>query len=320
MTTDDYIRRAHEIEDTAIRRFGYYPSLNIPRLPTSYAAKVLQYWVGEVTRLVDSNESNEHPMVRQALATLKHWGTRPGRRLAPWAAEHFWHEQQTLAHLLFRLQPIEQRNAWIATPGTIAGEMETTKTVIDELAHTIHDRYRALYLDAHDAAFREFEQEHGRHAGTANVDAGEPTISADQKNRDMEEILERISAKTGVTTTLEHLKAKTYQPRFVRAWELFYQEWETWYQSNKGFWARMWGSKWEKAIEYRERAVKWRKRFESLDRERNRVESPLPPAAIDSWQKLGKNITTWLKWGAVAAGGVLLVPPVLRSLSGNQDD
>ncbi|MCG8420642.1 MAG: hypothetical protein MJE77_22210, partial [Proteobacteria bacterium] len=44
---------------------------------------------------------------------------------------------------------------WIATPGTIAGEMETTKTVIDELAHTIHDRYRALYLDAHDAAFRE---------------------------------------------------------------------------------------------------------------------------------------------------------------------
>ena len=308
------VRQAHRFERQAENRYGVYnrPPYDTARIPCSYAAEMVQHWKTQIVDRAAAWPRGRQRLRQQALRLfhrLQHCGGRlPGYQLAPWAADRFWDTQRDIAAVLdnamWTPEAMTRRNAWIATPGQIRDEMETTKTVIEELAQAIHDRYRGPYLDAHEAAFDEFKGEHDRHAGDS----------------DIEEILQRISAKTGFRTTAENLEAKTYQPKFVKAWERFYMEWQRWHQENEDFWSRMWGGTWEKAVEYRKRALQWRRRFAELDPKKNVLGSPEPTMPNNSWDRLEDRIGSWLKWGAVAAVGLAVAPPLINALTRDSDD
>ncbi len=332
-TDYSFVQQAQQFEDSALRRWGPYchdesQDYASPRLRTSFAREINRDWEPWI------EEFAPHPArtalqreVRGAFACMQQWARSPGKWLAPWAAERFWLTQAELAELLtaIRSETIPQcppsnllRNAWFATPGQILAEMKTTKAVINDLAQSIFDRYRRPYLDAHDAAFEEFLRQHGRHAGVPNYDAGETTLSDEQKQRDMQEILDRIAEKTGFRTTHAHLSAKTYEPAFVKSWDRFYMEWDNWFAGNKNWTARMWGGAWEKAIEYRKRANQWRARFEALDPKRNKLPSPKPTIPENSWEELGSDVQRWFKWGVTAVAALAIVPPILSALRRNE--
>ena len=312
MRGPDYIKQARQFEEYALRRWGDvyddYDCEPMACIPTEYAADVVSYWRERVDDVALSKYA--HQRAGNALARLERWASCPGSSLAPWAAERFWRAQFELASLLTAIRspnvqrikaPERPRNGWLATPGQILAEMKTTKAVIEDLSHAIFDRYRRPYLDAHEDAFAAFKRERGRYPD-------------DDNPKDTHCILEHIAAVTGFDTTRAHLAAKTYEPEFVKAWDRFYVEWDNWYAGNKNWTARMWGGAWEKAIEYRKRANQWRERFEKLDPARNHVASPKPPVPDDPWDDLGDDVRKWLKWGAVAVAGLVVLPPVISAL------
>ena len=319
------LQQAHHFEREAERRYGVYdrPPYDIARVPCSYAADVVQYWKTQIVDRAASWPRSRQWMRRQALQLLDQLqhcgGSLPGYQLAPWAASRLWDTQRDLANVLddamWTPGHKQRRNAWSFTPGGIEDEIRATDRIIQDLSQAIYDRYRKPYMDAHEAAFEEFKEAHGRHAGAPNYEAGETEISRQQRERDMAEILERITAKSGYKTSLEDLDEKTYEPRFVKAWDRFYLEWDQWRSSNSGFLARTWIFRRTQAIEYRERALGWRKRFEAMDPARNKLASPEPTIPKEPWTEVSDRLGSWLKWGAVAAVGVAVAPPLIKALT-----
>ena len=307
------IRHAYSFEREAHHRYGVYnrPPHNIARIPCSYAADMVEHWKTQIIDRASAWPRGRQRFRQHALRLFKQLqhcgGSLPGYQLAPWAADRFSGIQREIAEVVDNAMwtsAATRRNRWIATPGQIRDEMETTKTVVEELAQAIYKRYRKSYLDAHEAAFEEFKETHGRYAGDS----------------DTEEIVRRISAKTGFQTTEGNLKAKTYEPKFVNAWDRFYMEWRRWYDENEDFWSRMWGGTWDKAVEYRERALQWRRRFEELDPKKNALQSPEPTMPTNSWDRVEERLGSWLKWGAVAAVGLVVAPPLIKVLTRDSDD
>jgi len=327
MSQESFSEFAYRFEERAHHQYGDFnvPGDNIARVPVSFARGVVEYWKNQAMDLPEMTP-DESGHVWRMYRQLEQLAKRPGRELAPWAAEEFWTRQEEFAELLdgiaWRATASNVRNAWfqVRTWGQVEAEMKTTDNVIQELAQAIYDRYRRAYLDAHDAAFAEFHKENGRYASVPTKSGGE---MSEKQRKDTEEILARISAKTGQETTLENVEKKSYEPRFVEAWERFYQEWRKWYAENDSFWARGWGGTWTKTMEYREKALEWRRKFEARDPVNNKMESPEPTVPKEPWddlEKVGDWLGTFLKWGAVAVVGVTVGPPLIKALWRKDDD
>ncbi len=92
------------------------------------------------------------------------------------------------------------------------------------------------------------------------------------------------------------IKPAKVRDEFKRAWKAFLDEWKAFYKNNSGYWSRLWGGVYQKAVEYRKRIEQWREAFE---REGGRPTGP--SAVVPETPKAG----SW-KWALLGAGGLLV--------------
>jgi len=94
------------------------------------------------------------------------------------------------------------------------------------------------------------------------------------------------------------------QRMFVEQWGRFTTEWGKFVEDHKGFFDRFWGGSYDKAIEFRQRALEWRKKFEALGGEPTTPPPTMPPEGGIPWKPI-------LAVAGVGAA-VLIVPSLLR--------
>lgn len=180
------------------------------------------------------------------------------------------------------------RNAsfWaVKTPGVIADEIQTTDTDIRALDSDISDQFRAPFAAQLRRAELRFAQEHG-----AKPAAGDYT----QVYAWMDPVPEQAD--------VDH---KSYHGQFVAQWEAVVKEWRDFVGSHEHWYQRMWKGSYDKAIEFRERAVSWREQFEKLGGRLTTPKPTVPTEEAVSW----KPIVLIAGLGAAA----LVLPEVLRS-------
>lgn len=110
------------------------------------------------------------------------------------------------------------------------------------------------------------------------VDAGVKVLSADVLNQ-----------------------ASRLPPDFLTSWGAFVKEWEG-FRKSVGWLRRHERGSYEKALEYRFRLAEWREAFEKKGGEPSGP--ALASAAPVNQSKPGEDLTSVLKWGAIAAGAL----------------
>jgi hypothetical protein len=189
------------------------------------------------------------------------------------------------------------RNAswWaIKTPGVIWDEMMTTQNEIYSLGRDIYATFRRPFEEQQALALARFEKTYGRKAGVGREDI------------DPEADFAQVYAWMDPRPTREDIEFKSYQGGFVGNWGAFEKEWDDFTGSHNAWYKRMWKGDYDKAIEFRERAVKWRDEFKQLG---GRPTTPVPTLPEDvgiPW----RSIIMVAGIGAAA----LIVPEALRTL------
>lgn len=95
------------------------------------------------------------------------------------------------------------------------------------------------------------------------------------------------------------------QRMFVVQWRAFVSEWDKFVVEHKSWVDRLWGGTYDKAIEFRQRAIEWRRRFEGLGGEPTAPPPTMPPEG---------SAIPWKPILAVAGVGAaaLIVPALLQ--------
>jgi hypothetical protein len=188
------------------------------------------------------------------------------------------------------------RNAsWLGlkTPGVIHDEMSTTDNAIRALGADIDTTFRRPFEQQLAQASARFEKQVGRKPGVGR-DAG--------ANDDAQ-----VYAWMTPVPSSADIEHKSYQGAFVYQWGEFEKEWDGFLGSHEHWYDRMWKGDYDKAIEFRERAIKWRDQFQQLG---GRPTSPTPTLPPDDGPVPWKSIITVAGIGAAA----LVVPELLRTM------
>ena len=188
------------------------------------------------------------------------------------------------------------RNAgwWsVKTPGVIQDEINTTDNAI-----------RALGADI-DATFRRpFEQQLAQASARIAKQVGhKPSVGRDAGSSDAAQVYAWMSP----VPTAADIEHKSYQGAFVYQWGEFEKEWEGFVGSHEHWYDRMWKGDYDKAVEFRERAIKWREQFQQLG---GKPTSPTPTLPPNDGPVPWKSIITVAGIGAAA----LVVPELLRTM------
>jgi hypothetical protein len=224
----------------------------------------------------------------------------------------------------------ELRNAWVATPGLILSEMNLTNQDILALGRDIRASFRRPFEAQLAAAEARFEKEYGRvpGAGISSKGPGDhgvglsPEKDADGRHKRVtlteanafissEQDYAKVHSWMSPAPTAADLQWMSYQGNFVHNWGEFEREWQAWYAEHTRWRDRLWGSVRDTALDYRERAKKWREQFLQLGGIAN-APAPQMPTQPDFFGSVGPS----LKTAALVAGGVvgaaILLPPLLR--------
>lgn len=196
----------------------------------------------------------------------------------------------------------DARNAsWLGvkTPGVIWDEMMTTRNEIRALGTDIATTFRRPFEAQLAQAEARFEKERGRQPGVGR-DSDPP--------RDYAQVYAWMSPVPSATD----IERKSYQGQFVYQWGEFEKEWDSFLAQNAHWYDRMWKGDYDKAIEFRERAVKWREQFQKLG---GTPTTPMPSLPPDEGPVPWKSIITIAGIGAAA----FIVPEVLRSMRSSRE-
>ena len=112
--------------------------------------------------------------------------------------------------------------------------------------------------------------------------------------------------------TASDIEHKSYQGTFVYQWGEFEKEWDRFLAENANWYDRMWKGDYDKAIEFRERVVKWREQFQKLG---GTPTTPMPTMPPDDGPVPWKSIITIAGIGAAA----FIVPEVLRTMRSSRE-
>lgn len=199
-----------------------------------------------------------------------------------------------------RTTPPTRNASWlgIKTPGVIADEMTTTDTAIRALGADIENTFRRPFMVQQAQAEARFEKQYGR----------KPGVGRDARDDDYTQV---YSWMTPVPTAVD-IEHKSYQGAFVYQWGEFEKEWSAFRGGHEHWYDRMWKGDYDKAIEFRERTIKWRDEFQKLG---GTPTAPTPTLPPDEGPVPWKSIITVAGIGAAA----LVVPELLRTLRSSHD-
>lgn len=189
------------------------------------------------------------------------------------------------------------RNAsWlgIKTPGVIWDEIQTTRNEVRALGTDIANTFRRPFEAQLAKAEARFESEFRRKPGVG---------AASNAVRDYVQVYAWMDPKP----TADDIAHKSYQGTFVYQWGEFEKEWDAFLATHQNWYDRMWKGDYDKAIEFRERVVKWREQFQKMGGSPTTPSPTLPP---DDGPVPWKSIITIAGLGAAA----LVVPELLRSV------
>jgi hypothetical protein len=196
------------------------------------------------------------------------------------------------------------RNAssWaVKTPGVILDEINTTDNAIRALGNDIWDTFRESFETQQRLAEARFERERGR----------KPYVGAEGNPK---ADLAQVYAWMQPVPTQADIEAKSYRGTFADQWGAFTREWGEFVASHTHWYDRMWRGAYDKAIEFRERALQWRERFQQLG---GKPTAPAPVLPPDRGEPLGQS-GPWKSILLVAGLGAaaLILPEVLRTFRG----
>lgn len=183
------------------------------------------------------------------------------------------------------------RNRWFPTPKESLAEMNLTNQDILALGRDIRSSFRRPFEQQFEAAVARFEQQHGR---------------APDDAKDFAEIYGSMSPKPTPTD----IQWRSYQGDFVHNFGEFEREWQAWYAANSAWSDRLFGVH-DTALDYRDRAAKWREQFLALG---GTTHAPAPQMPRDT--SLFGDVGSAVKTAALVAGGAVVaavvLPPLLR--------
>ena len=196
----------------------------------------------------------------------------------------------------FRNGDGERNASWlgIKTPGVIWDEMMTTRNEMRALGTDIVNTFRRPFEAQLAQAEARFEKEYGRKPGVG-------------PNSDPPRDYAQVYAWMNPVPTAADIERKSYQGTFVFQWGEFEKEWDAFLAQNTHWYDRMWKGDYDKAIEFRERVVKWREEFQKLG---GTPTTPAPTMPPDEGPVPWKSIITIAGIGAAA----FIVPELLRTV------
>ena len=109
-------------------------------------------------------------------------------------------------------------------------------------------------------------------------------------------ILDEMNTVRAVIAQLDKDVARSaVDEDFKTSWRVFFDEYEAFYENHSGWFGRWWAGTYEKSVEYRRRALSWRKRLVDLG---GRATSPVdaPP------ESPGEQLASAAKWLFVGGG------------------
>ena len=195
------------------------------------------------------------------------------------------------------------RNAsfWaVKTPGVILDEIHTTDNAIRALGKDIWDTFREAFEAQQRLAEARFERDRGR----------KPYVGAEGNPK---ADLAEVYAWMQPVPTQADIAAKSYQGAFADQWGEFTREWGEFVASHTHWYERMWRGAYDKAIEFRARALQWRERFQQLG---GKPTAPAPVVPPDRGEPSGPWKSILLVAGLGAAA--LILPEVLRTFRGRR--
>jgi hypothetical protein len=171
----------------------------------------------------------------------------------------------------------------LKTPGVINDEIHTTDTEIRALDSDISNEFRDPFAAQLRRAELRFEQERARKPAAGDYA---------QVYAWMVPVPDQVD--------VDH---RSYHGQFVAQWEAFVKEWRDFVGSHEHWYQRMWKGDYDKAIEFRERAVGWREQFQGFG---GHPTTPKPPIPVEE---------PWKPIILIAGLGVaaLVIPELLRS-------
>lgn len=186
----------------------------------------------------------------------------------------------------------------IKTPGVILDEMRAARSEIESLGRDIYATFRRPFEAQLGAAEQRFVKTYGRKPGVGRA-----------ARDDDDQIVRSFMQPVPTDIDWQH---KGYQGAFVHQWSEFEREFSAFWAEHAHSWTdRMWRGSYDKAVEYRTRALAWRKRF---------IENggqPTAPAPTPPTEEILPGVSlSWKKVaivGGLALGALVLVPAALRS-------
>lgn len=190
----------------------------------------------------------------------------------------------------------------IKTPGVILDEMRAAKSELESLGRDIYATFRRPFEAQLGAAEQRFEKTYGRKAGVGRA-------ARDDDDQTVRSFM--VPAPTDIDW-----QRKSYQGAFVHQWGELEREFSDFWAEHAHSWTdRMWRATYDKAVEYRTRALAWRKRFIELGGQ------PTAPAPTPPTEEILPGVS--MAWrtialvGGIALGALVLVPAALRSARGS---
>lgn len=193
------------------------------------------------------------------------------------------------------------RNAswWaVKTPGVILDEMNITNEDVRALGRDIYATFRRPWESEFEKANARFRAERGRAPGVG-------------RDSDPAAEFRLVYSWMDPVPTDEDRKWKTYQGGFVHSWGEFERAWEAFYETHSKWHQRMWRASYDQALDFRTRVQGWRRKFEGLGGSPSAPEPHVPTEGGPLGDLPWKSIL--VAAGGIAAG-VILLPPVIRSL------
>jgi len=195
------------------------------------------------------------------------------------------------------------RNAswWaIKTPGVILDEMRAAKSEIEALGRDVYAMFRRPFEQQLALATTQFVAKFKRPPGVGRA------------ARDDDDRVVRSMMKPEPTDAdWEH---KSYQGLFVFQWGAFEHEFADFWAAHADSWTdRMWRGSYDKAVEFRQRALAWRDTFIAAGGHPT-TPAPKPPRETllpdigDSWKTIALV-------GGISIGALFLIPAAFRAVT-----
>ena len=189
----------------------------------------------------------------------------------------------------------------IKTPGVILDEMRAAKSEIESLSRDIYATFRRPFEAQLGAAEQRFVKTYRRQPGIGRA-------ARDDDDRTVRSFMQPVPTDID----WQH---KSYQGAFVHQWSELEREFGAFWAEHAHSWTdRMWRATYDKAVEYRTRALAWRKRFIELGGQPT-APPPTPPTE-DILPGISLSWKTFAVVGGIAVGALVLVPAALRAARG----